>query len=195
MTKGRFEKANKLSKQFKNAFNEYETASENYFTYRWKKLYGTPTKLRKAGLTRNEAVDIYYKERKIRRSKWLETRQAFRKIEVEGSKEMAILRKELLETNVTDAEIKKRLDDLPFKNKTKALQAKVRAEVEEFTKMFNGGGVTVKPNYPVNDGRISKVKLGTSRANNDRFGEILVPFEDPELAYMDLSAKQTVFHL
>ena len=194
MTKGRFEKANQLSKQYKKAFAEYETASENYFTYSWQKNYGTPTRLRKAGLTRSEAIDIYYKERAARRTKWLETRQAFRKIEVEGSKEMAILRKELLETNVTNAEIKETLDKLPFKNKTKALQAKVREQVEEFTKMFNGGGVTVNPNYSVRDGKISKVKLGTSRANNDALGEILVPFEDPELGYMSLSSKQTVFH-
>tara|TARA_R100000278_G_scaffold62580_1_gene50652 strand:+ start:31 stop:1389 length:1359 start_codon:yes stop_codon:yes gene_type:complete len=194
MTKGRFEKANKLSKQYKKAFDEYEAASENYFTYSWQKTYGTPTRLKKAGLTRSEAIDIYYKERKIRRSKWLETRQAFRKIEVEGSKEMAILRKELLETNVTNAEIKETLDKLPFRNKTRELQNKVRGQVEEFTKMFNGGGVTVNPNYAVKDGKISKVKLGTSRANNDALGEILVPFEDPELGYMDLSSKQTVFH-
>ena len=194
MTKGRFEKTNQLSKQYKKAFEEYEAASENYFTYSWQKTYGTPTRLKKAGLTTSEAIDIYYKERKIRRSKWLETRQAFRKIEVEGSKEMAILRKELLDTNVTNAEIKEPLDKLPFKNKTKALQARVREQVEEFTKMFNGGGVTVNPNYAVKDGKISKVKLGTSRANNDALGEILVPFEDPELGYMSLSSKQTVFH-
>ena len=194
MTKGRFEQADKLATQFKKAIAEYETASENYFTYSWQKTYGTPTRLRKAGLTRSEAIDVYYKERALRRSTWLEKRQIFRKLEVDGSKEMAILRKELLETNVTNAEIKETLDKLPFRNKTKALQAKVREEVEEFTKMFNGGGVTVNPNYAVKDGKISKVKLGTSRANNDYLGEILVPFEDPKMAYKSLSSKQTVFH-
>ncbi len=106
---------------------------------------------------------------------------------------MAVLRKELLKTNISDKTIKESLDKIPFVNKTKDLQLGVRKDIEEFAKMFNGGGVTVKPARLSDGGQLTKVKLGTSRAYN-QLGEILVPFGDPTSVARTLKAKQTIFH-
>jgi hypothetical protein len=107
---------------------------------------------------------------------------------------MEALRREALKTTVPDSQIKDTLDKLPFVNQKKADRLKVRTEIEEFTKMFNGGGVTVEPDTRrFMGGKLNKVKLGTSRANNDA-GEILVPWLDPKNGYMKESARQTVFH-
>jgi len=185
MTKGRFEKTKELSTKYKKAFNDYEEASEKYFTYSFAKA--------SKGLSYSEAVDVFSKNRTKLRESWIKSKSAIRKLEAEGAKEMAILRKETLKSTVTDQQIKERLDSIPFTNQKKADRLKVRSEVEEFSKMFNGGGVTVKSDGAL-DGQITKVKLGTSRANNNYKGEILVPFVDPENSYMELLSKQTVFH-
>jgi len=185
MTKGRFGKTKALAKEYKKAFNSYEEASEKYFTYSFDKA--------RKGLSYNEAVDVFKKNRTKLRESWIKNKAAIRKLEAEGAKEMAILRKETLKTTVTNKQIKERLDSIPFTNQKKADRLKVRSEVEEFAKIFNGGGVTVKSEGAL-DGQISAVKLGTSRAKNTWKGEILVPFADPQNSYMDLLSKQTVFH-
>ena len=186
MTKGRFEKTQGLSTKYKKAFTEYQEAQEKYFTYRFDDVY-------KAGVTYDEAAQIYKKENIARKAKWLSKKETMQKIEKQGAKEMAVLRKELLKTNVSNNSIKESLDKIPFVNKTKELQLGVRKDIEEFAKMFNGGGVTIKPERLSSGGQITKVKLGTSRAYNS-LGEILVPFGDPTNVAKTLKAKQTIFH-
>jgi len=186
MTKGRFEKTKELSTKYKKAFTEYQEAQENYFTYRFDNVY-------KAGVTYDEAAQIYKRENIARKAKWLSKKEAMQKIEKQGAKEMGVLRVELLKTNVSDNAIKESLDKIPFVNKTKELQKGVRKDIEEFAKMFNGGGVTIKPERLSSGGQITKVKLGTSRAYNS-LGEILVPFGDPTNVAKTLKAKQTIFH-
>ena len=186
MTKGRFEKTQGLSTKYKKAFTEYQEAQEKYFTYRFDDVY-------KAGVTYDEAAQIYKKENIARKAKWSSKKETMQKIEKQGAKEMAVLRKELLKTNVSNNSIKESLDKIPFVNKTKELQLGVRKDIEEFAKMFNGGGVTIKPERLSSGGQITKVKLGTSRAYNS-LGEILVPFGDPTNVAKTLKAKQTIFH-
>ena len=186
MTKNRFKKTNGLSAKYKKAFTEYQEAQEDYFTYRFDNVY---TK----GVTYDEAAQIYKKENIAKKAKWLSKKETMLKIEQQGAKEMAVLRKELLKTNVSDTAIKESLDKIPFANKTKELQLGVRKDIEEFAKMFNGGGVTIKPERLSSGGQITKVKLGTSRAYNS-LGEILVPFGDPTNVAKTLKAKQTIFH-
>ncbi len=186
MTKGRFEKTKGLSAKYKKAFTEYQDAQEDYFTYRFDNVYT-------GGLSYDEAAEIYKKGNISKKAKWLSKKEAMQKIEKQGAKEMGILRKELLKTNVSDNAIKESLDKIPFVNKTKELQLGVRKDIEEFAKMFNGGGVTIKPERLSSGGQITKVKLGTSRAYNS-LGEILVPFGDPTNIAKTLKAKQTIFH-
>ena len=193
MTKGRFEKTKTLAKEYKKAFNSYEEASEKYFTYSYSDAKKEAAKVLGPLASRDEVIKFYRDERIKLKQSWVKNKAALTKLEVEGAKEMAILRKETLKTTVTDKQIKERLDSIPFTNQKKADRLKVRSEVEEFAKIFNGGGVTVKSEGAL-DGQISAVKLGTSRAKNNWKGEILVPFADPQNSYMELLSKQTVFH-
>jgi SPP1 gp7 family putative phage head morphogenesis protein len=193
MTKGRFGKTKSLAKEYKKAFDDYEKASEKYFTYSYSEAKKEAAKLLGPLASRDEVIKFYRDERIKLKQIWVKNKAALTKLEIEGAKEMAILRKETLKTTVTDKQIKERLDSIPFTNQKKADRLKVRSEVEEFAKIFNGGGVTVKSEGAL-DGQISKVKLGTSRANNNWKGEILVPFADPQNSYMELLSKQTVFH-
>jgi SPP1 gp7 family putative phage head morphogenesis protein len=193
MTKGRFEKTKGLSTKYKKAFNDYEEASEKYFTYSYSDAKKEAAKLLGSVPPQDEMIKLYRDRRIELKQSWIKSKATLTKLEVEGAKEMAILRKETLKTTITDQQIKERLDSIPFTNQKKADRLKVRSEVEEFSKMFNGGGVTVKSDG-ASDGQITKVKLGTSRANNNWKGEILVPFADPKNSYMELLSKQTVFH-
>lgn len=186
MTKGRFDKTKSLTKQYKKAFEEFQDARESYYTYDFDSVYFS-------GNTYEDSIKIFKTESAKRKANWLKKKEVLEKIEAKGAKEMAVLRKELLKTNISDKTIKESLDKIPFVNKTKDLQLGVRKDIEEFAKMFNGGGVTVKPARLSDGGQLTKVKLGTSRAYN-QLGEILVPFGDPTSVARTLKAKQTIFH-
>ena len=186
MTKGRFDKTKSLRKQYKKAFEEFQDARESYYTYNFDSAYT-------GGISYNDAITVYKAENAKRKALWKAKKEVLEKIEAKGAKEMAVLRKELLKTNISDKTIKETLDKIPFTNQTKALQLGVRKDIEEFAKMFNGGGVTVKPARLSDGGQLTKVKLGTSRAYNE-LGEILVPFGDPTSVARTLKAKQTIFH-
>jgi SPP1 gp7 family putative phage head morphogenesis protein len=186
MTKGRFDKTKSLTKDYKKAFEEFQDARESYYTYSFDSAYT-------GGISYNDAIPIFKAENAKRKALWKAKKEVLEKIEAKGAKEMAVLRKELLKTNISDKTIKESLDKIPFTNQTKALQLGVRKEIEEFAKMFNGGGVTVKQARLSDGGQLTKVKLGTSRAYNE-LGEILVPFGDPTSVSRTLKAKQTIFH-
>jgi SPP1 gp7 family putative phage head morphogenesis protein len=186
MTKGRFDKTKSLTKDYKKAFEEFQDARESYYTYDFDSAYT-------GGISYNDAITVYKAENAKRKALWKAKKEVLEKIETRGAKEMAVLRKELLKTNISDKTIKESLDKIPFTNQTKALQLGVRKEIEEFAKMFNGGGVTVKQARLSDGGQLTKVKLGTSRAYNE-LGEILVPFGDPTSVSRTLKAKQTIFH-
>jgi SPP1 gp7 family putative phage head morphogenesis protein len=186
MTKGRFDKTKSLTKDYKKAFEEFQDAKESYYTYSFDSAYT-------GGISYNDAIPIFKAENAKRKALWKAKKEVLEKIEAKGAKEMAVLRKELLKTNISDKTIKESLDKIPFTNQTKALQLGVRKEIEEFAKMFNGGGVTVKQARLSDGGQLTKVKLGTSRAYNE-LGEILVPFGDPTSVSRTLKAKQTIFH-
>jgi hypothetical protein len=186
MTKGRFDKTKSLTKDYKKAFEEFQDARESYYTYDFDSAYT-------GGISYNDAITVYKAENAKRKALWKAKKEVLEKIETRGAKEMAVLRKELLKTNISDKTIKESLDKIPFTNQTKALQLGVRKEIEEFAKMFNGGGVTVKQARLSDGGQLTKVKLGTSRAYNE-LGEILVPFGDPTSVARTLKAKQTIFH-
>ena len=186
MTKGRFVKTKSLTKDYKKAFEEFQDARESYYTYSFDSAYT-------GGISYNDAIPIFKAENAKRKALWKAKKEVLEKIEAKGAKEMAVLRKELLKTNISDKTIKESLDKIPFVNKTKDLQLGVRKDIEEFAKMFNGGGVTVKPARLSDGGQLTKVKLGTSRAYN-QLGEILVPFGDPTSVARTLKAKQTIFH-
>ena len=186
MTKGRFDKTKSLTKQYKKAFEEFQDARESYYTYNFDSAYT-------GGISYNDAITVFKAENAKRKALWKAKKEVLEKIEAKGAKEMAVLRKELLKTNISDKTIKETLDKIPFTNQTKALQLGVRKDIEEFAKMFNGGGVTVKPARLSDGGQLTKVKLGTSRAYNE-LGEILVPFGDPTSVARTLKAKQTIFH-
>ena len=186
MTKGRFDETKSLTKDYKKAFEEFQDARESYYTYDFDTAYT-------GGVTYNDAITIYKTENAKRKAIWKTKKEILEKIEARGAKEMGVLRKELLKTNISDKTIKESLDKIPFTNQTKALQLGVRKDIEEFAKMFNGGGVSVKQARLSDGGQLTKVKLGTSRAYNE-LGEILVPFGDPTSVARTLKAKQTIFH-
>jgi len=186
MTKGRFDKTKSLTNDYKKAFEEFQDARESYYTYDFDTAYT-------GGIDYYDAITIYKAENAKRKAIWKTKKEILEKIEARGAKEMAVLRKELLKTNISDKTIKESLDKIPFTNQTKALQLGVRKDIEEFAKMFNGGGVSVKQARLSDGGQLTKVKLGTSRAYNE-LGEILVPFGDPTSVARTLKAKQTIFH-
>jgi len=198
LTTGRIGKADALAVSYKKAFNDYETVAEKYFTLKPPEPYAAKYDIYRRGYKKGTSFEkdfeAYKKKRETLRGKYKTMKEKVRKIEVQGGKEMEALRKEALKSTTSENQIKEALDKLPFVNQKKADRLKVRTEIKEFSKMFNGGGVTVDADTRrFMGGKITKVKLGTSRANNDA-GEILVPWLDPKNSYMKKVAKQTVFH-
>ena len=108
-------------------------------------------------------------------------------IEKTSLSEMKSLRQQLLKTNVSDAQIKEAVDGITFKGSNKAMREKVRAEVEEYARMFNGGAV-----FKQGQESITEITLSKGRGSNGG-GRIRVRFDDAERKRAG-SAKANVFH-
>ena len=101
--------------------------------------------------------------------------------------EMKNLRSQLLKTDLSNAEIKKTVDAIKMTGSNAANRAVVREQVEEFARIFNGGGLLAKGKE-----HITEIKLIKGRASNGK-GRMTTNIDDSYKKRKG-SAKATTFH-